>query len=296
MDDIAAVSLPHRQAALPKNAQHGHVSCEHISLELIEAVCTSDPDHVPQKGARKPAALVILLDKKGEFRALRRSTGVQDNVTGPADDHLVLRRVDRDKQRGDAVKVRRGDPGEFSLTKIGFIPEESSIDGFSLKIMECTAYSGAIVGPGRPHRDDRIVTKSLTRSVVARNLHNLPFVCLDVAAQNSSGLESLVTDNSLVKGQFTRNGQLRRSRSAVSCRTAFRERVYSRQSLARHLNTRKVLPGSLTAQVAGQPGAPPLLAGTGKDDTHLIVVATSDRGLAGGLNATIVREAPRRQP
>ena len=51
---------------------------------------------------------------------------------------------------------------------------------------------------------------------------------------------------------------------------------------------------SLAAGMAGQPGAPPLLAGTGKDDVHLVVVATSDRGLAGGFNATILREARRR--
>ncbi len=51
---------------------------------------------------------------------------------------------------------------------------------------------------------------------------------------------------------------------------------------------------SLAAAMAGHPGAPPLLAGTGKDDVHLIVVATSDRGLAGGFNATILREARRR--
>ena len=51
---------------------------------------------------------------------------------------------------------------------------------------------------------------------------------------------------------------------------------------------------SLAALMAGQPGAPPLLAGTGRDDVHLMVVATSDRGLAGGFNATILREARRR--
>jgi F-type H+-transporting ATPase subunit gamma len=51
---------------------------------------------------------------------------------------------------------------------------------------------------------------------------------------------------------------------------------------------------SLAGLMAGQPGAPPLLAGTGKDDVHLMVVATSDRGLAGGFNATILREARRR--
>ena len=51
---------------------------------------------------------------------------------------------------------------------------------------------------------------------------------------------------------------------------------------------------SLAAGMAGQPGAPPLLAGTGKDDVHLMVVATSDRGLAGGFNTSILREARRR--
>ena len=51
---------------------------------------------------------------------------------------------------------------------------------------------------------------------------------------------------------------------------------------------------SLATAMAGHPGAPPLLAGTGRDDVHLIVVATSDRGLAGGFNASILRETRRR--
>src|SRR4029078_2453459 len=36
------------------------------------------------------------------------------------------------------------------------------------------------------------------------------------------------------------------------------------------------------------------LVGTGKDDTHLIIVATGDRGLAGAFNANIVRAARRK--
>jgi F-type H+-transporting ATPase subunit gamma len=51
--------------------------------------------------------------------------------------------------------------------------------------------------------------------------------------------------------------------------------------------------GSLAANLRGMVNAPPLLAGTGKDQTHLLVVATSDRGLAGGFNATILRDARR---
>ncbi|HWB52024.1 MAG TPA: F0F1 ATP synthase subunit gamma [Stellaceae bacterium] len=50
---------------------------------------------------------------------------------------------------------------------------------------------------------------------------------------------------------------------------------------------------SLAARMAGVSGAPPLLAGTGRDETHLLVVATSDRGLAGGFNASILRETRR---
>ena len=48
--------------------------------------------------------------------------------------------------------------------------------------------------------------------------------------------------------------------------------------------------GSLAASMAGQEGAPALLAGTGRDHVHLVVVMTSDRGLCGGFNSTIVRE------
>ena len=52
--------------------------------------------------------------------------------------------------------------------------------------------------------------------------------------------------------------------------------------------------GSVAASLGSIEGAPPLLAGTGADDVHLLVVATSDRGLCGGFNSSIVREARRR--
>ena len=51
---------------------------------------------------------------------------------------------------------------------------------------------------------------------------------------------------------------------------------------------------SLAEGAAERPGAPPLLAGNGKDQIHLVVVATADRGLCGGFNANIAREARRR--
>ncbi len=47
---------------------------------------------------------------------------------------------------------------------------------------------------------------------------------------------------------------------------------------------------NLAAGVSGD-GAPRLLAGTGSDKRHLIIVAAADRGLAGGFTSSIVRAA-----
>jgi len=51
---------------------------------------------------------------------------------------------------------------------------------------------------------------------------------------------------------------------------------------------------SVVSRVAVGPESPKLLAGTGKDQTHLLIVCTSDRGLAGGFNSNIVRAARRK--
>ncbi len=50
---------------------------------------------------------------------------------------------------------------------------------------------------------------------------------------------------------------------------------------------------SLAAKVAVSEHSPKLLAGTGKDQVHLLVVATSDKGLAGAFNTNIARLARR---
>ncbi|NRD90860.1 F0F1 ATP synthase subunit gamma [Sphingopyxis sp. BSNA05] len=49
--------------------------------------------------------------------------------------------------------------------------------------------------------------------------------------------------------------------------------------------------GGLASKVSIDENSSKLLAGTGKLDTHLLVVATSDRGLCGAFNANIVKEA-----
>ena len=49
------------------------------------------------------------------------------------------------------------------------------------------------------------------------------------------------------------------------------------------------LMANLAASTKGASSAPPILAGTGKDDVHLLVVATAERGLCGAFNSSIVR-------
>jgi F-type H+-transporting ATPase subunit gamma len=51
---------------------------------------------------------------------------------------------------------------------------------------------------------------------------------------------------------------------------------------------------SVVSKVTIGPESPKLLGGTGKDQTHLLIVCTSDRGLAGGFNSNIVRAARRK--
>ncbi len=52
----------------------------------------------------------------------------------------------------------------------------------------------------------------------------------------------------------------------------------------------RVLAG-LGSAYAGKEGAPVLLGGTGRDQVHLLIVATGERGLAGGFNSSIARLA-----
>ena len=48
---------------------------------------------------------------------------------------------------------------------------------------------------------------------------------------------------------------------------------------------------NIAASISGQAGAPALIAGTGHDDVHLLVVCTGERGLAGAFNSAIGRLA-----
>ena len=80
--------------------------------------------------------------------------------------------------------------------------------------------------------------------------------------------------------QMVAAAKLRRSQQAAEAARPYAQRMSAMIS-------------NLAAGVSG-PSAPLLLAGTGKEERHLIVVATADRGLAGAFNSSIVREARRK--
>ncbi|MFM9846216.1 MAG: F0F1 ATP synthase subunit gamma [Hyphomicrobiaceae bacterium] len=78
--------------------------------------------------------------------------------------------------------------------------------------------------------------------------------------------------------QMVAAAKLRRAQEAATAARPYAERM------ARVL-------GNVNARVANKAGASPLLVGTGKDQVHLLVVMTSERGLCGGFNTNIVRLA-----
>ena len=78
--------------------------------------------------------------------------------------------------------------------------------------------------------------------------------------------------------QMVAAAKLRKAQSAAEAARPYAERLA------------KVM-GSLASRVAGQDNAPLLLRGTGSDQRHLLVVVNTDKGLCGGLNSNIVKEA-----
>ena len=72
-------------------------------------------------------------------------------------------------------------------------------------------------------------------------------------------------------------------------------RAQQNATAARPYSTRMTeVVASLASRITPGPQSPKLLVGTGKDETHLIIVATSDRGLAGAFNSNIVRAVRRK--
>ena len=92
-------------------------------------------------------------------------------------------------------------------------------------------------------------------------------------------IDSVKSTQKITKAmQMVAAAKLRRAQDAAEAARPYAERMG------------RVL-ASLGAVYDGQQNAPVLLGGTGKDQVHLLVVATGERGLAGGFNSSIARLA-----
>ncbi|MDH3263843.1 MAG: F0F1 ATP synthase subunit gamma [Paracoccaceae bacterium] len=92
-------------------------------------------------------------------------------------------------------------------------------------------------------------------------------------------IESVKSTRKITKAmQMVAAAKLRRAQEAAEAARPYAERFNA------------VMAG-LAQSVKGSDTAPKLLAGTGSDKVHLLVVMTSERGLCGGFNSTIVRLA-----
>ncbi len=92
-------------------------------------------------------------------------------------------------------------------------------------------------------------------------------------------IESVKSTRKITKAmQMVAAAKLRRAQDAAEAARPYAERF---NAVLSHL----------AASAGGSGTAPRLLAGTGSEDTHLIVVMTSERGLAGGFNGNIVKIA-----
>lgn len=81
--------------------------------------------------------------------------------------------------------------------------------------------------------------------------------------------------------QMVAAAKLRRAQEAAMAARPYAEHM---DSILANLNSR----------LGSREGASPLLVGTGKDDTHLLIVMTAERGLAGAFNSNIARMARQR--
>ena len=78
--------------------------------------------------------------------------------------------------------------------------------------------------------------------------------------------------------QMVAAAKLRKAQEAAEAARPYAERMSS-------------VMANISAGVQGSDNAPKLMAGSGKDDVHLIVVMTAERGLCGGFNSSIARIA-----
>ncbi len=92
-------------------------------------------------------------------------------------------------------------------------------------------------------------------------------------------IESVKSTRKITKAmQMVAAAKLRRAQEAAEAARPYADRM-------------NAVMGGLASAVGASEGAPKLLAGTGEDTVHMLVVMTAERGLCGGFNSSIARLA-----
>ncbi len=92
-------------------------------------------------------------------------------------------------------------------------------------------------------------------------------------------IESVKSTRKITKAmQMVAAAKLRRAQEAAEAARPYADRM-------------QAVMAELAQSVEGSPSAPRLLAGTGSEEKHLLVIITAERGLAGAFNSSITRKA-----
>ncbi len=92
-------------------------------------------------------------------------------------------------------------------------------------------------------------------------------------------IESVKSTRKITKAmQMVAAAKLRRAQESAEAARPYSERM-------------NAVLGNLAKGASGKEGGPRLLSGSGSDQTHLLIVATAERGLCGGFNASIAKLA-----
>lgn len=90
-------------------------------------------------------------------------------------------------------------------------------------------------------------------------------------------IESVKSTRKITKAmQMVAAAKLRRAQESAESARPYAERM-------------QAVMANLAGSIGDVSSAPKVLAGTGRDDTHLLIAATAERGLCGGFNSSIVR-------
>ena len=145
MSDAAFAALGHREAALAKHVQHGHILGEHIRLEPRQTSPSRQFHEMPQEQACGAATSMGGSRKKCDFRGFRPISRLAC-VTSASYQGLPVGCLHRDYQGHHAIEVDGRKLLELRGRQLLLRAEEAPIDRFTVKVSNASRMEGASCG------------------------------------------------------------------------------------------------------------------------------------------------------